>query len=148
MGHGPLINQTYEVIRGPAEAKATAREGRATGGESQRLTAGKERSCLKHKLRRSVGRVRNAGVGAGVSSRSIKLLQSQVVVATKRSEGSAHKETRRIVSGLPPYVPLSQSHNVFALPLRLYSLGSRGSTWNLSDGSPIVPPHNTCGGLL
>ena len=37
MGHGPLINQTYEVIRGPTEAKASVSEGTATRGVSQHV---------------------------------------------------------------------------------------------------------------
>ena len=34
MGHGPLINQTYEVIRGPTEAKTSVSEARRDDAES------------------------------------------------------------------------------------------------------------------
>ena len=46
MGHGPLINQTYEVIRGPTEDSSSASEARRDDAESKRLQ-GAKRSCLK-----------------------------------------------------------------------------------------------------
>ena len=57
MGHGPLINQTYEVIRGPTEAKTRAIEGNS-GAAQSRTTTRSEDEVSEHKIRRIDGRVK------------------------------------------------------------------------------------------
>ena len=69
MGHGPLINQTYEVIRGPTEAtlRVSARAETESSQHSE-VPGGTERSEVSEAqgLAKTEGRVLNAGVGAAV----------------------------------------------------------------------------------